>query len=162
MLIRKALEKDLPDLLEIYNEAILNTTATFDLVEQTLEERKKWFEKYGGEYPLLVADFDGEAAGYCSLSSFRDKEAYKKTMEISIYVSSKHRGKGIAKKLMEAILSQAKKMGCHVIMAGITAGNDTSVELHEKFGFQYAGCFKEVGFKFGKWQDVLFYQLILH
>ncbi|PLT28010.1 GNAT family N-acetyltransferase [Peribacillus deserti] len=161
MYIRDALDKDLPGLLEIYNEAILHTTATFDLVEHTLEERKTWFEKYGGKYPLLVADVDGEAAGYCSLSSFRDKEAYSKTVEISIYVSSKHRGKGIAKKLMEEILSQAKNIGYHVIMAGITAGNDSSVELHKKFGFQYAGCFKEVGYKFGQWQDVLFYQLIL-
>ncbi|WP_026692208.1 GNAT family N-acetyltransferase [Peribacillus kribbensis] len=161
MLIRTGLEKDLPALLDIYNDAILNTTATFDLVEQDIEERKKWFSKYGEEFPLIVADVEGEAAGYCCLSPFRDKKAYQKTVEISIYVSKHHRGKGLASKLLAAIIPIAREKDYHVIMAGITAGNDSSVSLHKKFGFEYAGCFKEVGFKFGEWQDVLFYQLTL-
>ncbi|WP_409294544.1 N-acetyltransferase family protein [Peribacillus sp. SCS-26] len=161
MIIRDAVECDLPFLLDIYNEAIRNTAATFDMKEQTLAERRQWFSKYGGDYPLLVAEIDGRAAGYCSLSPFRDKEAYRQTVEISIYIDAAYRGRGAAGRLMGAIIEKARSSGFHVIMAGITAGNDTSVEMHKKFGFQYAGCFREVGYKFDQWQDVLFYQLIL-
>ncbi|WP_409292001.1 GNAT family N-acetyltransferase [Peribacillus sp. SCS-37] len=161
MIIRDAVECDLPFLLDIYNEAIRNTAATFDLKEQTLAERQQWFSKYGKDYPLLVAEIDGRAAGYCSLSPFREKEAYRQTVEISIYIDAVYRGRGAAGRLMEAIIEKAGSAGFHVIIAGITAGNDTSVEMHKKFGFQYAGCFREVGYKFDQWQDVLFYQLIL-
>jgi L-amino acid N-acyltransferase YncA len=161
MLIRKAVLDDVPDILEIYNDAVLHTTATFDLEEKTLEDRIQWFHKYNDTYPLIVAELDGKVAGYCSLSPFREKEAYKQTVEISVYVHKDVRGKGIARQLIEHILELSKKAGHHVIIAGITAGNDISVRLHESFGFTLAGTFREVGFKFGEWQDVLFYQLLL-
>jgi L-amino acid N-acyltransferase len=159
--IREATINDLPAMLSIYNEAVRNQTSTFDLVEHTLEERKVWFSKYGGKYPLLVAGFSGEVVGYTSLSSFRDKEAYEKTVEISVYIDESQRGKGIGKALMVEIIERAKQLNYHTIIAGITAGNEVSVKIHEKFGFHYIGCFKEVGYKFDQWQDVLFYQKML-
>lgn len=159
--IREASIEDVPAMLAIYNEAVLNQTSTFDLVEQTIEQRQKWFLKYGGRFPLIVAEMNGQVVGYCSLSPFRDKEAYERTVEISVYIDKEQRGNGIGRALMTEIIKLAKEIGHHTIIAGITAGNDVSVKIHEKFGFEYIGCFKEVGYKFDKWQDVLFYQKML-
>jgi L-amino acid N-acyltransferase YncA len=159
--IREAVPSDLPAMLEIYNDAIRNLTATFDLEEQTLDERRIWFEKYGGKYPLIVAELNGEVVGYSCLSPFRDKPAYSNSTELSIYISPKHRGHGVGTALMKEILKRAAELGYHTVIGGITGGNEISVKLHEKFGFEYVGCFKEVGFKFGQWQDVHFYQLMI-
>ncbi|MBO9129331.1 N-acetyltransferase [Bacillus sp. 165] len=159
--IRAAKQNDVPAILEIYNHAVLHTTATFDLKEKTVEEMNKWFEKYNDRYPLIVATMDGKVVGYCSLSPFREKEAYGRTVELSVYVHENARGKGIARQLIMNIIKLGKQANHHVIIAGITAGNDVSVHLHESFGFTFVGCFRGVGFKFEKWQDVLFYQLTL-
>lgn len=159
--IRKALISDVPAMAHIYNQAILETVATFDLAPQSIDDRIKWFHKYGGRYPLIVAEIDGEVAGYSTLSPFRDKEAYERTTELSIYISPSYQGKGIGNKLMQEILNLAKSHGHHAVIGGITGGNAASIRLHEKFGFQYIGCFKEVGYKFNQWQDVDFYQLII-
>lgn len=159
--IRTAMLEDLPDILAIYNEAIRTTTATFDLEEQTLEERFIWFKTYGDKYPLIVADYDEKVIGYCCLSPFNKKAAYDKTVELSIYLSGKHRGTGVGSLLMEEIITRAKKHGFHTIIGGITTGNEASVRLHKKFGFLHAGHLREVGYKFGKWQDVDYYQLMV-
>jgi L-amino acid N-acyltransferase len=161
MIFREAVIEDLPAMLDIYNDAIRNTTATFDLEEQTIEERKLWFQKYGGAHPLIVAEVDGQVAGYSSLSVFREKPAYNRTTELSIYIAEAYRGRGIGKAMMTAILRLAKDQGYHTVIGGITGGNDVSIKLHKQFGFELAGSFREVGHKFGSWQDVLFYQLIL-
>lgn len=158
---RDAQIEDVPAILKIYNHAVVNTNATFDLEEQTLEEREKWFRHYGGQYPLIVAELDDQIVGYASLSSFRTKPAYAKTAEISVYVDSDCHGKGIGKFLITEILLRAKQLRYHTIIAGITAGNEVSVALHERFGFRLAGTLAEVGYKFDKWQDVHFYQLIV-
>ncbi|MCK6259170.1 N-acetyltransferase family protein [Fictibacillus sp. KIGAM418] len=160
--IREALLRDLPAILDIYNDAIKTLTATFDLEEQTLDERKAWFEKYGGDFPLVVAKLDGKVAGYSCLSPFRDKAAYSRTTELSLYIASEFRGKGVGKALMEDILQRAADAGYHTVIGGITGGNEASVKLHEKFGFEFVGCFKEVGYKFDEWQDVHFYQRMLN
>ncbi|MFS1511250.1 N-acetyltransferase family protein [Chengkuizengella sp. SCS-71B] len=161
MIIRDAVETDLPNILSIYNHAILTTTATFDLEKQTLEQRKEWFSHYGKKHPIIVACIDDHVAGYCSLSPYRSKAAYNRTVELSVYIDEKYRGKGIAKNLMTEIIQRAKGLGHHVIISGITKGNDASVKMHEQFGFEYIGCFREVGYKFDTWLDVLFYQLII-
>jgi L-amino acid N-acyltransferase len=161
VIIRDAKIDDLPRLLEIYNQAVRNSAATFDLEEPTLEQRREWFSHYGGNYPLLVAEIDGVPVGYCCLSRFRDKPAYSKTVESSVYVDEAYHGRGIGTALMKEILQRAADIGYHVVVAGITGGNDASVRLHVALGFQYIGCFKEVGFKFDKWQDVHFYQRFL-
>jgi L-amino acid N-acyltransferase YncA len=160
--IRHARIDDLPSILSIYNDAILNTTATFDLEAQTLAEREIWFRQFGDRYPLLIAESDGHVAGYCGLTSFRSKPAYARTAEISIYIDREFRGQRIGTALLDRMLPMAAELGFHVIIAGITGGNVSSVRLHEKFGFEFIGAFREVGYKFDAWQDVWFYQKILH
>jgi L-amino acid N-acyltransferase YncA len=159
--IRNALLTDLPEMLEIYNHAILNLTATFDIEEQTLAERRIWFDKYGERHPLIVAEMDNQIIGYSCLSPFRDKPAYSYSAELSLYISSVYQGQGIGNKLMQEILCKARELGYHTVIGGITGGNKASVKLHEKFGFKFVGSFNEVGFKFGDWQDVHFYQLLI-
>ncbi|MEH6892388.1 N-acetyltransferase family protein [Bacillus sp. JJ864] len=161
MEIRNADREDVRSIVHIYNDAVIHTTATFDLQEKTLAEMNVWLDAHNEMYPVVVAEEEGSILGYCSLSPFREKEAYKQTVEISVYVDQHARGKGIAKKLIGRILQLAEEAEHHAIIAGITKGNDISVKLHEQMGFTYVGCFQEVGYKFNEWQDVLFYQYIL-
>ena len=161
MHIRDAVIDDLPSILDIYNYAIKHLAASFDIEEKTLTERRIWFEEHRGKYPLIVAELNGKVAGYCCLSKFRDKSAYSRTAELSIYIEPGHWGKRIGTALMRELLLRAKALGYHAVVAGITGDNEVSIRLHKKFGFELVGCFKEVGFKFGKWQDVHFYQLLI-
>lgn len=161
IIVRDARVEDLPAMLDIYNWAVVNSTATFDLEVQTLEQRMEWFKKYGGRYPLIVAEEDGQVMGYSCLSRFREKEAYARTVESSVYIGKDFWGKGVGKLLMNEILKRAAELGHHAVIAGITTGNDASVKLHVQLGFEPIGRFKEVGHKFGEWQDVTFYELIL-
>lgn len=161
VIIREAVLSDVPELLAIYNYYVRTSAATFDLAEQTLPQRQEWFSHYGGPYPLLVAELDGCVVGYSSLSRFRPKPAYDRTAELSVYVAPDKHGHGIGRKLMEELLRLAEELNYHTLIAGITAGNEVSVKLHEKFGFELIGCFKEVGYKFEQWQDVFFYQKIM-
>lgn len=160
-IIRPAVIEDLPSLLEIYNHAVRTTVATFDLAEFTLDQRRAWFSHYGGKYPLIVAERAGRIVGYASLSRYREKAAYDRTVESSVYIHPDFQGQGVGKALMVDILAQAVSLGHHVVIAGITGGNDASVRLHVGLGFELVGAFREVGWKFDQWQDVHFYQLIL-
>jgi L-amino acid N-acyltransferase YncA len=159
--IRPARLEDLPRLTEIYNYAVLNTTATFDLEARTVEDRRTWFEQHGERYPLIVAEESGTVWGYCGILPYRSKPAYARTVEISVYVHPDAHGKGIGSRLMEEMICLARALGYHVIVAGITGGNEVSFRLHRRFGFECVGILREVGYKFGEWQDVHFYQLIL-
>lgn len=159
--IRTADIGDIEQLTQIYNWAVENTTASFDFTSQSVEKRKEWFSHYGGAHPLIVAEADGKVAGYSSLSKFRDKEGYARTVEVSVYVHPEYHGKGIGTRLLKEIIDRGRELGHHVIVAGITAGNGVSIKMHEKFGFVFCGNFKEVGHKFDQWQDCVFYQLIL-
>ena len=159
--IREACISDLPRMLEIYNHVVRTSAATFDLFEQTVEQRSEWFQEHGKSYPLIIGEIRGRVVAYCSLSRFRDKPAYSRTVESSIYVDNGFQGLGIGKKLMMDIIKRAKLLGYHVVIAGIAGGNEASMRLHKSLGFEYVGCFREVGYKFGRWQAVLFYQLHL-
>lgn len=161
IVIRDAESSDLPAILRIYNYAIKHTTATFDLEEQTLSQRMEWFSKYGGKYPLIVAEENGRVMGYSCLSRFREKPAYAGTAESSVYIDKDDWGKGIGKLLVNEIIERAVSLGYHTIVAGITGGNEASERLHLGLGFELVGCFKAVGYKFGQWQDVTFFQRIL-
>ncbi|WP_124727472.1 GNAT family N-acetyltransferase [Staphylospora marina] len=161
IIIRAARPEDLPALTGIYNHAVIHTTATFDLEPQSLEERKRWMESHGPLHPLLVAEEDGNVLGYCGILPYRTKPAYSRTVEISVYVHPEARRRGVAGRLMEAMIQLARSLKHHVIIAGITGGNEASFRLHRKYGFREVGVLKEVGFKFGAWQDVHFFQLML-
>lgn len=159
--VRVAVLDDIEAILEIYNDAIAHTTATFDLDLQTIEEKKIWFQQFSEIHPLFVAEINDKVVGFSSLSPFNKKEAYAKTVENSIYVHRNARGKGVAKLLLNKLIIAAKEVEHHSIIALITRGNDVSVKLHEQFQFEYIGVLREVGSKFGEWQDVYFYQLII-
>ncbi|MDD6236497.1 MAG: GNAT family N-acetyltransferase [Clostridiales bacterium] len=161
MIIRKAERKDLPALLEIYNYEVIHGVATLDLSPKTMSEWEKWFDEHNtGNHPLFVAETEEHVAGYVSLSSYREKEAYRSTVELSLYVGVADRKKGIATALMQYILEEAKKdADTHTVVSVITAGNEASKKLHQKFGFTYCGTIKEVGFKLGAYRDIENYSL---
>jgi len=161
LVIRKATLKDLSGITSIYNEAILNTVATFDIKPKTPLEMKKWFKSHGLKNPLLVAKIDNKIVGWAALSKWSDRCAYSDTAEISLYVKEEYQRKGIGKQLMKTILEEGKKSGLHTVIARITEGNEVSINLHKSFGFSYIGVMKECGLKFGKRLDVHLMQKIL-
>ena len=163
MNVRPATREDLPAILEIYNEAVLTTTASYDYEPRTLEHRTAWFEDHArGNYPVFVAvDADGRVIGWSSLSQFHDRMGYRFTTENSIYVAADQRGKGAGKLLLAPLLEAAKARGLHAILAVIDASNDASIRLHARFGFVEVGHFKQTGFKFGRWLDVVYMELLL-
>ena len=167
--IRKGRREDVPALLDIYNYEVINGTATFDLQPKTLAERMEWYEEHQTEaHPLLVAELPAQqeqacvsdpappiVAGYATLSSYRPKEAYASTAELSLYIAPACRGRGVATALMQAILQSARECPeLHMVVSVITGGNAASIHLHEKFGFSHCGTLREVGFKHGAYRDI--------
>lgn len=161
--MRPAIQDDLPAILDIYNEAVLNTTASYDYEPRKLEHRQAWFEKHQAQgLPILVAlGASGQVVGWGSLSRYHDRKGYQFTVENSVYVAAAHRGVGVGKALLAPLIEEARRLGMHVIIAGIDAENQASVALHARFGFVTVGRFKEVGFKFGRWLDVIYMQRTL-
>lgn len=160
--IREATKEDLPAMLEIYNDIIVNTTAVYDYQPHTLEMRQQWFAAKKEQcFPVYVADEGGSILGFSTIGPFRNWSAYKYSVENSIYVSASARGKGIGKLLMPPIIKAAQQLHLHTIIAGIDATNEASVRLHQQFGFVEVAHFKQVGYKFGQWLDLKFFQLLL-
>jgi L-amino acid N-acyltransferase YncA len=162
MIIREAIEADLPQLLAIYNDIILHTTAVYDYEPHTLEMRKQWIEakKLQG-FPVYVAEEDGKIFGFSSIGPFRAWAAYKYSVENSVYVAGEARGRGIGKLLIPPLIETAKKLQLHTIIASIDATNEVSLRLHKSFGFEEVAHFKQVGWKFERWLDLKFLQLII-
>lgn len=158
--IRQATLEDLETITEIYNEAILKTVATFDTQLKTLEEQKTWFMDHGPKNPILIAEKDKITVGWAALSEWSDRCAYSDTAELSLYVLEENQGRGIGRKLLEAIIQEGEKAGLHTVIARITEGNKASIHLHESLGFFHIGIMKEVGLKFGKRLDVYLMQKI--
>jgi L-amino acid N-acyltransferase len=162
LIIRPAEEKDIAEILEIYNYAILNTTSVYAYLPHTLEMRKKWFdEKKVANEPVFVAEIDNKVAGFVSYGAFRIWPAYKYTAEHSVHVHKNYRRQGIAKMLLSKIIESAKQNDKHALIGAIDAANTASIKLHEQFNFKEVGHFKEVGYKFNKWLDLIFMELVL-
>ena len=163
MLIRKAEFKDIGQLLDIYNYEVLNGCATLDLTPKTIDEWTIWFNSHNtGCYPLYVAEDGQKIAGYASLSSYREKEAYMSTAELSVYVAPEYRNLGVATRLLQTIINYAEQDSkIHLIVSVITSGNTASQRLHEKFNFAFCGTIHEAGFKFGEYLSIDNYELIL-
>jgi L-amino acid N-acyltransferase len=161
ILIRKAGESDLEAITAIYNEAVLTTTATFDTEPQTFGGRLKWFQEHDERYPILVAEVDNQVAGWVSLSRWSERKGYAGTVETSFYVKAEYRGRGIGRKLKQAIIDEARRLKYHTIIARVAGESQISIHLNESFGFVYIGTMKEVGFKFGRYLDVHILQKIL-
>ena len=160
--IRNAEEKDLPAILAIYNDVIVNTTAVYDYEPHTPAMRLAWFNaKKEQGFPVFVAEENGKVLGLSSIGPFRAWAAYQFSVENSIYVAADARGKGIGKMLMTPIIDAARQLGMHTMLAGIDASNEASIQLHKDFGFEEVAHFKQVGWKFGRWLDLKFLQLII-
>jgi phosphinothricin acetyltransferase len=159
--VREATAADQRAILDIYNEAVLDSTATFDLEPRTWEEHQQWADAHGPPYRVLVAVVDETVAGWGSLSPFRAKQGYRFTAEDSIYVHQDLRGRGIGGALLEGLVEAARRGGFHSIMALIDGDGAVSVRLHQRAGFRHVGRFPEVGFKFDRWLDVVHMQKVL-
>lgn len=160
-MIRKAELKDIPELMEIYNEAILNTTATFDTETKDYENRLAWFQEHTGKHCLLVKELENKVAGYASLSRYRDRKAFDAAVEISVYIHKDYRGRHVGQELMEEILAFAKNCTeIETVISLITGNNAVSIHLHEKFGFSFCGQIRNAGNKFGEKLSLNAYQII--
>jgi L-amino acid N-acyltransferase len=150
-------------ILAILNDAIVNTTALYDYKPRTSEMMAAWFEaKRRGNFPVIgVVSDDDELMGFASYGTFRAFPAYKYTVEHSLYVAQPYRGRGLGKLLLQQIIERAETQGYHVLVACIDSANAVSISLHNRFGFEQVGAMPRVGFKFGRWLDICFYQLTL-
>lgn len=162
LIIRQASIKDAGDILDIYNDAILNTTAVYSYEPHTLEMRLEWLEdKSRNNIPVFVCETDKKVTGFATYGPFRAWAAYQYTVEHSVYVHKAYRQQGIARALLSHLIETIKQKPVHTIIAGIDADNIASISLHQKLGFAEIGTFKQVGYKFNKWLDLKFMQLIL-
>ncbi|AKJ97449.1 MULTISPECIES: GNAT family N-acetyltransferase [Pseudomonas fluorescens group] len=162
--VRDAQPTDLPAIRDIYNDAVLNTTAIWNDAPVDLDNRQAWFAaRHAQGYPVLVA-VDGEAnvLGYASFGDWRPFDGFRHTVEHSVYVRSDQRGRGLGPLLMSALIERAKACGKHIMVAAIESGNGASIRLHERAGFVITGQMPQVGTKFGHWLDLTFMQLNLN
>jgi L-amino acid N-acyltransferase len=162
VVIRDAQARDLPRMLAIYNDAVLTTTAVYDYKPRSAQDQAAWFEaKQDLSLPVLVAEAKEEVVGFASYGPFRPWPAYLHSVENSLYVSAGWRGRGVGSRLLPALIGRAASDGLHTMIAGIDAANEPSLRLHAKFGFERVAQFREVGWKFERWLDLAFLQLML-
>jgi phosphinothricin acetyltransferase len=150
-------------ILEILNEAIVNSTALYDYVPRPPQAMSAWFAaKRAGGFPVVGAvDADGTLLGFASWGTFRAFPAYKYSVEHSVYVHTAHRGRGLGERLLRELIRRANEAQVHVLIGCVDAANGASIGLHTRLGFVHAGTIREAGFKFGRWLDAAFYQLNL-
>ncbi len=162
-IIQCSYERHAAAILDIFNDAILHSTALYDYQARTMDNIVSWFNnKEAGNYPVIgIESESGELMGFASYGSFRAYPANKYTLEHSVYVANAHRGKGIASLLMQRLIELAQEQNYHTLIGSIDASNQPSIALHEKLGFTHAGTIRHAGFKFGDWLDLAFYQLLL-
>jgi len=160
-LIRIAVESDLAAIEEIYNYYIPRSTCTYQEQVDPFDARIAWFRHHGGRHPVTVAEVDGRIVGWGSLSEFRDRTAYRFTCEDSVYIHHEFHGRGIGSALLADLISRARACGYHTIIAGADGEQLASIALHRKHGFETVAHFKQVGYKFDRWLDVVFMQLML-
>ncbi len=161
MHLRPATPADAAATAAIYNHEVTTSTVTFDLVTRTVEEQADWLGARAGALEVVVAEVDGAIAGFASLSPYRDRPAYRTTVEDSVYVHADHRGTGVGRALLGEIVAVADGRGFHSVMARIVGGHDASIRLHAGLGFEHVGIEREVGRKFGRWLDIVIMQLLL-
>ncbi len=158
--IRPAIRADLPRLTDIYNYYVINTPITFDLEPYTVERRTPWFEEHsaGGRHQMMVAVENGIVVGFACTGRFRPKAAYDPTVESTVYCAPEATGRGLGSKLYDALFRALATEDINRIVAGVTIPNDASIALHHRCGFRAMGTFTEVGRKFGRYFDVLWFQ----
>lgn len=162
--VRCTIDRHAAPILDVLNDAIVNSTALFDYEPRSLDSMVQWFgTKAAGNFPVIGVEDPASAQllGFATYGTFRHWPAFKYSVEHSVYVHRDHRGKGLGRALMTELIAAARAQELHVLVGGIEANNAGSIALHESLGFQHAGTVREAGFKFGRWLDLSFYQLIL-
>jgi L-amino acid N-acyltransferase YncA len=160
--IRAARAHDAGAMTAIYNQAVANSTATFDTRPETVEERERWLSEHTEpQHPVLVAERDGRVVGWASLSRYSDRCAYVSTVEVSAYVDENETGRGVGTALTEAVIEAGRAGGVHAIVSRICTENEVSLAMTRKLGFFEVGVMREVGRKFGRWLDVMWLERIL-
>ncbi len=159
--VRDATEADLCEIAEIYNHAILHTTATFDTELKTIDQWRKLLARSSKSYPLVVATIGGRVMGWGALKPAIDRPASRFTTENAVYVDPSSQGKGVGTAVMEELVERARQNGYHAIIALVVSGNAASARLHEKLGFERVGLMREVGWKFDHWLDLIVFERII-
>jgi L-amino acid N-acyltransferase len=160
--IRDAHPEDLGDLLSIYNDVIATSTAVYRDDPATLDDRREWLQTRQAQgYPVLVACNASGVVGFASFGDFRPWPGYRFTVEHTVHVRADYRGQGVGGSLMHPLIERAIGLGKHVMIAGVDAENAPSLRFHERLGFERVAHFREVGFKFGRWLDLVFLQRLL-
>ena len=161
MEVRLANRGDAEAIRAIYNLEVTGSTSTFDIAERTLAEQVEWLDRHVGAHPAVVATEDGQVCGFGSLSTYRERAAYAASVEDSVYVAAGWRRRGVGEMLLDELVELATRHGFHTVIGRIAGGNEASVLLHERCGFQVIGVEREVGRKFGRWLDVTLVQRLL-
>jgi L-amino acid N-acyltransferase YncA len=161
VVVRAAAETDLVAINDIYNHYVLQSTCTYQEELEPLESRRQWFRHHGAPHPITVAEAAGRVIGWGSLSPYHPRSAYRFTVENSVYVHHEHHRRGVGSALLRDLIARARSLGHRAIIAGIDGDQPGSVALHAKHGFERVGHLKQVGFKFGRWLDVIYMQLKL-
>jgi L-amino acid N-acyltransferase len=159
--IRPALESDLSAINDLYNHYVRHSTSTYQEEPDSMESRFRWFRERAPGHPVTVALLNDRVAGWAALSPYHSRCAYRRTVENSVYVDPEHQRNGIGSALLQDLLSRARALGHHAVIAAIDAEQTGSIALHARFGFETVGRFKQVGFKFGRWLDVVYMELLL-
>jgi L-amino acid N-acyltransferase YncA len=161
MNIRACEGKDTPEICEIYNYYIANTVITFEENPLSLADMSARIEAYTELYPWLVCEVEGVVVGYAYATKWKERAAYKNSLEVTVYLEHTQGEKGYGKALYSVLFESLKEIGCHVLLGGIALPNEASIGLHEYFGFKKVAHFPEVGFKLGRWVDVGYWQKII-
>ena len=150
-------------ILDILNDAIINTTALYDYQPRPFTAMEPWFAtKVSNGFPVVgLEDDEGRLLGFASYGTFRNFPAFKYSVEHSVYVAPAARGRGLGELLLRLIVEQARARQVHVVIGAIDASNAASIALHRKVGFEASGLIRQAGFKFGRWLDLAFYQRTL-
>jgi phosphinothricin acetyltransferase len=160
--IRLARTDDAAAIAEIYNREVTESTVTFDLEPRSVEAQRRWLAERSGAHAVVVAvDEAGALMGFASLSPYKERPAYRTSVEDSVYIHRDHHGQGVGKALLADLVDRAREHGFHTVIARMVGGHDASIALHRAVGFVEVGYEREVGRKFGKWLDVVTMQVIL-
>lgn len=160
--LRPAGAADLAAINDIYNHYVLHSTCTYQETPETIEDRRQWFRQHGDAQPVIVAERGGSVAGWGSLSAFHARSAFRHTLENSIYIHPQHQRRGIGTLLLQELIRRARTLGVHAIIAAIEAEQPASLALHARFQFEPVGHLRQVGFKFGRWLDLIYLELLLN
>jgi phosphinothricin acetyltransferase len=161
-MIRPVRAEDAEAICSIYNYYVENTIHTFEEKPLQIDEMRERIRGISAKYPYLVWEDElGEVNGFAYINTWKEREAYRFSAELSVYIKEGLHGMGIGRSLMEKLLEEARKTEIHSLVSGIVLPNDASVSLHEKFGFVKIGLFREIGYKLNKWLDVGYWELIL-